>query len=187
MRNVLFLLAVLFVFTQCKQKPTSDDRVSMNERITTRDKSKAAQTPMMTITGNDFLGIKPGDYHSVHSGHLRMGQMQTASGSFPVHYIYNGLNEEMGYTTPDPMAPKLIKEIHLTHPNIQTKEAIKVGTTLGKLMKTYKNVEGFTTNGMTYAKSGMLSFRLDTKNMVKDIDLKKLDKDTKITELVLGV
>jgi hypothetical protein len=149
--------------------------------------------PALVLPADDNLSLSATGYNGINIGdsiinneRLRLTNIENGEGSFPGYKIMHKELGAVGYALPMSTNNDLIGQIVIDMIGIETNEGISVGKTFADLRTKYPALEvhGSETEGIIYATSNGLHFKLDAKSTKYNLDQEPA-ADTKILAIVL--
>ena len=151
MNKIIWILCLLFSCGQTEQELEPMD-------------------PALVLPADDNLSLSAKGYNGINLGdsitnneRLRLTNIENDEGSFSGYKLMHKELGAVGYALPMSTNNELIGQIVIDMIGIETKEGISVGKTYADLKTTYPKLKVYVseTDGITYATSNGLHFRLD--------------------------
>ncbi len=198
MKTLPIFLSTLLFFAACKEKPKS---LSVSTQTTAEQiDSLSSEATAIKIAIDSTLLIQPTIFRGINLDSkladaqkkfgklLKKEVLQTGEGDFDIFRLYDEKGNPLAFLMATDTKPYLIDNITVTSENAKTPDGLSVGKNLGDLLAVYPKlkVSGSEIEGWTHAEAGGYLFKLDTNFWEGNIDIKRLNKKTKVTEVLLN-
>ncbi len=139
------------------------------------------------VTDRAFLDMRPGLDIGPFSKFLRPGIIPVDGQDQTVYYIEGRKRERLGYLQVGEGDASRISEIHITSPNVVTRDGLRTGNSYREVIERLGplDVVGGGSNGAAYLQHGLLAYRLSRNDLQAAFDPAAIDSTTKILEIVI--